>query len=179
MKGFDNGPFTVMILIDLQRAFDTIDHNILLQKLKVIGFCDDTVNWFHLYLTDRAFLVSIENKYSTISKISCGVPQESILGPLLSLIYFNDMKQDLLPYADDSCLIFQHKHVTEIEKHLNNDFSNLCEWFLDNKLSIHFAEDKIKFVLFGSKLELRKVGKLNISYQGIDIKDCVRYFSLF
>ena len=131
LKGFDNGLFTGMILVDLQKAFDTIDHNILLEKLKALGFCDDTVNWFHSYLTDRAFLVSIENKYSSISKISCGVPQVSILGPLLSLIYVNDMKQavssDLLLYADDSCLIFQHKHVTEIEKHLNNDFSTVRE----------------------------------------------------
>ena len=59
LKGFDNGLFTGMILIDLQKAFDTIDHNIVLEKLKAIGFCDDTVNWFHSYWTDRAFLVSI------------------------------------------------------------------------------------------------------------------------
>ena len=76
----------------------------------------------------------------------------------------------LLLYADDSCLIFQHNHVTEIEKNLKNDFSNLCEWFLDNKLSIHFGEDKTKSILFGSKRKLRKVDKLNITYQGIDIK---------
>ena len=93
MKGFDNGLFTGMVLIDLQKALDTIDHNIHLEKLKAIGFCDDTVNWFHTYLTDQAFLVSIENKYSSISKISCGVPQGSILGPLLFLIYVSDMKQ--------------------------------------------------------------------------------------
>ena len=112
LKGFVNGLFTGMILIDLQKAFDTIDHNILLEKLKAIGFCDDTVNWFHSYLTDQAFLVSIENKYSSISKISCSLPQRSILGPLLFLIYVSDMKQvvssNLLLYADDSCLVFQH-----------------------------------------------------------------------
>ena len=165
--------FTDMILIDLQKAFDTIEHNILLEKLKAIGFFDDTVNWFHSYLTDRAFLISIENKYSSITKIFCGVPQGSILGPLLFLIYVNDMKQavssDLLLCADDSCLVFQHKHVTEIEIHLNNDFSNLCEWFLDNELSIYFGEDKTKSILFGTKGKLRKVAKLNITYQGVDI----------
>ena len=110
---------SLLVLIDLQKALDRIDHNILLEKLKAIGFCDDTVNWFHSYLPDRAFLVSIENKYSSIPKISCGVPQGSILGPLLFLIYVSDMKQsvssDLVLYADESCLIFQHKHVTEIE----------------------------------------------------------------
>ena len=80
------------------------------------------------------------------------------------------VSSNLLLYADDSCLIFQHKHVTEIEKHLNKDFSNLCEWFFDNKLSIHFGENKTKSILFGSKRKLRKVDKLNIIYQGIDIK---------
>ena len=125
-------------------------------------------------MTDRAFLVSIENKYSSISKILCGVSQESILVSLLFLMYVNDMKQavssDLLLYDDESCLVFQYKHVTEIETHLNNDFSNLCEWFLDNKLSIHFGEDKTKSILFGAKCKLRKVGKLNITYKDIDAK---------
>ena len=82
LKGFDNSPLTGVILINLEKAFDTIDHNILLEKLKAIGFCEDTVNWLHSYLPDRVFLVSIENKYSSISKILCGVPQVSILGHL-------------------------------------------------------------------------------------------------
>ena len=58
----------------------------------------------------------------------------------------------------------------KLKEHLNNDFSNLCEWFVDNKLSIHFREDKTKSILFASKRKLRKVGKLNITYQGMDIK---------
>ena len=102
------------------------------------------------------------------------MPQGSVLGPLLFLICVNDMKQavssDLLLYTEDSCLVFQHKHVTKIEIHLNNDFSNLCGWFLDNKPRIHFGEDKTKSILFGTKCKLRKAGKLNITYQGIDIK---------
>ena len=80
------------------------------------------------------------------------------------------MSSDLLLYTGGSCLVLQHKHVTKIETHLSNDFSNLCEWFLDNKLSTHFGEDKSKSILFGTKRKLRKAGKLNINYQGIDIK---------
>ena len=86
LKDFDNGLFTGMILIDLQKALDTINHNILLENLKANGFCDDTINLFSSYLTDRAFLVSIENKYSSISKILYGVSQGSILCDLLFLI---------------------------------------------------------------------------------------------
>ena len=126
-----------------------------------------------LYLTDQAFLVSIENEYSSISKMFCGVSQESISGPLFYLIYANDMKQavlsDLLLYAYVSCFAFQDKHDIQIEINLKNDFSNLCEWFLENELSIYFGEDKIKSILFGTKCKLRKTSILNITYQDIDI----------
>ena len=74
------------------------------------------------------------------------MPQGSILGPLLFLIYVNDMPMaatcDLFLYADDTCLVFQSKNVKDIEKLLNEDFANICHWFVDNKLSIHFGEDK-------------------------------------
>ena len=75
------------------------------------------------------------------------------------------VSSNILLYADASCLFFQHKYVTEIETHLNNDLSNLCECFLDNELSIHFGEDKTKSILFSTKCKLRKVGKPNITYQ--------------
>ena len=75
------------------------------------------------------------------------MPQGSILGPLLFLIYVNDMpmavKCDLFLYADDTCLVFQSKNVKDIEKQLNEDFSNICDWFVDNKLTIHFGEVKL------------------------------------
>ena len=122
LKGFDNGLFTGMVLIDLQEVINTINHNIQLEKLKATSFCVNTVNWFYWYLADQAILVSIENKYSSISKFYCGVPQGPILGTFIFLIYVNDMKQavssDLLLYADDCCFVFQHIYVTEIETHL-------------------------------------------------------------
>ena len=77
---------------------------------------------------------------------------------------------DLYLYADDSWLLFQHKNVTEIKKQLTKDFSNICDWFVDNKLSIHFGEDKTKSILFSSKRNLKLVEELDIRYKDIKIK---------
>ena len=163
-----------MILIDLQKAFYTIDHEILLQKLKTMKFSESTIKWFKSYLSERIFLVKIENKLSDFGKIFCGVPQGSILGPLLFLIYVNDMSQavtsTLLLYADNSCILYQHKDVLQTEKRLNEDFENLCNWFVDNKLSLHFGEDKTKSILFASKRRAKNIRQLNIKYKDINIK---------
>ena len=84
---------TGMILIDLQKAFDTIDHDVLLQKLYAIGFSKHTVNWFLSYLSYRSFLVNLGNNLSQPASVYCSLPQGFVLGPLLFLIYINDMSQ--------------------------------------------------------------------------------------
>ena len=84
---------TGMILIDLQKAFDTIDHDILLQKLHAIGFSKHSVNWFRSYLINRTFLVNLGNIFSQPACVTSGVPEGSILGPLPFLIYINNMSQ--------------------------------------------------------------------------------------
>ena len=100
-------------------------------------------------------MVDTENKLSDFRKISCGVPQGSIVRPLLFLIYVNDMpqtvKSNLLLYADDSWLMYQHKDIAEIETIFNDDSENICDWFVENKLSIHFGNNKTKSILFASK----------------------------
>ena len=78
--------------------------------------------------------------------------------------------QDLILYADDTCIVFQHKNVIEIEKQLLRDFSILCDWFVDNKLGVHFGQDKTKSILFGTKRKFWNAKPLNIMYNGIEIK---------
>ena len=101
---------------------------------------------------------------SSRGKLNCGVPQGSILGPLPFLLYVNDMPQavnsELLLYADDTCLFFVGKDSKIIGDQLNKDFNSLCEWFIDNKLSIHFREEKTKSILFGTKQLLHKAKSL-------------------
>ena len=134
--------FTGMILIALQKAFDTIDHEIFLDKMVCLGFSESTIS----YLQDRPFSVSIGKEYSNPGFLSCGAPQVSILGPLIFLMYVNDMTRavdcDLLLYADDSCLIFRDKDIEKIDSTLNRNFISLCDWFLENKLSIHFGKTR-------------------------------------
>ena len=114
------------------------------------------------------FSVHVENSFSDKALIISGVPQGSILGPLLFLIYVNDMVQavncDLLLYADDAGLIFQHKDINIIEQQLNRNL------WIASKLSIHFGEDKTKSILFAPLNKCKKLCKLNISYGSLKIK---------
>ena len=167
LKGFNEGLLTGMILTDLQKAFNTINHEILFKKRKAMGFSEGYITWFQSYLSERIIYISIENQFSDYDRILCGVP-------LLFLIYVNDMPQavnsNLLLYTDDSSLIFKHKDVEEIEKVLNNDFENICNWFVNNKLSIHFSEDKTKSIPFASQCKIKNIKKLNIKDQDLEIK---------
>ena len=162
-----------MILIDLQKAFDTINHDIRINKMEFLGLSKDVVSWFKSYLLNRKTIVNLKSSFSEPGHLSCGVPQGSILGPLLFLLYINDIPQavncELLLYVD-TCLIFQHKDVKVIEKQLNGNFSSICDWFVDNKLSIHFGEDKTKSILFSSKNKAKQADPLNIHYNDIKIK---------
>ena len=97
-----------MVLLDLQKAFDTVDHSILLAKFEAMGLSNDVVKWFQSYLSCRQQLVDVAGTFSSCENITCGVPQGSILGPLLFLIYVNDMSgvigNKLLLNADDSAI---------------------------------------------------------------------------
>ena len=105
-----------MILVDLQKAFDTLDHGVLLEKIKDFGFRASVIKWFESYLSNRKFLVCIDNVFSEAGTLKYGVPQGSILGPLLFLLYVNDLPQSLSDagsylHADDTCIFYQHEDV--------------------------------------------------------------------
>ena len=179
--GMDKQMHTGMILVDLQKAFDTLDHGVLLEKMKYFGFRASVIKWFESYLSNRKFLVCIDNVFFKAVPLKYGVPQGSILGPLLFLLYVNDLPQLLSDagsylYADDNCIFYQHEDVENIENVLNKEFSSLCQWFIDNKLSIHFGEDKTKSVLFS---KTRSPREINVSFAGHSIKqhETVEYLS--
>ena len=125
-NGMDKQMHTGMILVDLQKAFDTWDHRVLYEKMKYFGFWASVIKWFESYLQTK-FLVCIDNAFSEAGTLKYGVPQGSILGPLLFLLYVNDLPQslsDVGPYldADDTCIFYQHEDVKRIENILNKEF---------------------------------------------------------
>lgn len=178
----DKGHLVGMILLDLQKAFDTVNHSILLMKLKAMGLTQSSLMWFSSYLSDRHQLVELSGTRSSTKNITCGVPQGSILGPLLFLIYVNDMsavvKNKLLLYADDSAILVSARNKSDIENKLSNDLNNVSHWLVNNKLSLHLG--KTESILFGSKPRIRSQPSLDITCNGssIESKTSVKYLGV-
>jgi hypothetical protein len=161
-----------MVLIDLQKAFDTVNHEILLQKLSAIGLHNNSVKWFKSYLSGRTQFTVINGTLSEPCNMSCGVPQGSILGPLLFLIYVNDMcssvsECNLYLYADDSAITFSSKSVTHIEQVLSQNLEKLSTWLIKNKLSLHLG--KTECIIFSSKRKIKKLTNLKIKCNNTEI----------
>ena len=157
----DNRKIPLALFLDLSKAYDTLDHSILLNKLKHYGIQGPALWWFSSYLTGRSQYVEFGNSTSSMLTISTGVPQGSVLGPLLFLIYMNDIhkvtqKFHSILFADDTSLIstmctfdipYGNKYdVNTISNSINTELNNVYEWLSLNKLSLNIA--KTKFMLF-------------------------------
>ena len=146
-----------------------------MQKLSSLGFSNEVIDWFRSYRRSRKFHVNVYDKFSTTAELRCGVLRGSILGPLLFSLHINNMPQaadcDLFLYADNGCLLYQHEDLDQINKELTKTFCDICDWFVGNKLSIHFGKDKTKYVLFSTKNKKKKIGTLEIKYDNINIKE--------
>ena len=143
--------YTCGIFIDLEKAFNTVNHKILLSKLDHYGIRGVANSWFSSYLSNRYQTVSTNNVTSSRQKITCGVPQGSILGPLLFLIHINDMhlsvtSSTLYHFADDTNLLCSGMTLKKLKKVMNKDLSLLYEWLCANRLSVN--ENKTEFIIF-------------------------------
>ena len=143
--------FSCAVFIDLEKAFDTVNHQILLSKLYHYGIRGVANKWFSSYLSNRQQKVSINGESSNWLPITCGVPQGSILGPLLFLIYINDMQlsvehSTIYHFADDTNLLHSCKSLKVLRKRVNKDMQLLYEWLCANRLSLNAG--KTEFIVF-------------------------------
>ena len=142
------------ILLDFAKAFDTVNHEILLDKLDYYGIRGTAHKWFKSYLTDRMQCTEIGNTQSKLDYVKHGVPQGSVLGPLLFLLYINDIVLSskickFTLFADDTSLFYSHENKTEGEKVLNTELSKIAEWLAANKLSLNVSKSKL--LIFSNK----------------------------
>ena len=139
------------VFIDLKKAFDTVDHELLVEKLKVYGIRDVANKWLQNYLTNRKQYVVIDDHSSDMLDMTCGIPQGSVLGPILFIIYINDIcnVSDVVKcvlFADDTNIFCSEKNDTDLQLTLNRELGKLFVWFSVNKLSLNLS--KTNYILF-------------------------------
>lgn len=163
----ERGSMAVALYLDISKAFDTVDHDILLDKLHTYGIRGVTLSWFSTYLKDRYQVVRIREEISSPLKITSGVPQGSTLGPLLFLIYVNELLNlkitgRIYSFADDTSVLFSANNKSELIKKINDDLRILTVWFVRHKLYPNLKKTKI------------------ISYgpQNIDLKETLKLHSI-
>ena len=160
---------TGTVFIDLSKTFDSVNHGIILDKLEKSNMSTSVINWFKSYLYERSQSVTIEGNISKSLPLNTGVPQGSILGPLLFIIYTSDLplclpsECKLFMYADDSTITCSSSNINEIEDNLNTALGRIYDWCVRNKLTIN--ANKTKSMLIGSKQKVHNTD-LNVSIAG-------------
>ena len=184
-SSFEKNNFTLDVFIDLSKAFDTVDHHILISKLENYGVNGNNLRWFQSYLKNREQYLNFNNKITTLSQITCGVPQGSILGPLLFLIYVNDLNNassilDPITFADDTNLFYSQKNIHQLFTKINEELEKIGDWFKANKLSLN--NKKTKYTLFHKnsiKDDLPvKLPDLEIANNEIERKKAIKFLGV-
>jgi len=177
-KNLDDDKIPLGIFLDLSKAFDTLNHEILIEKLNYYGIQNTELKWFNNYLTDRLQFVNFDNVNSDMLPITTGVPQGSILGPLLFIVYMNDIHKasthfHAILFADDTNLTstlcsFNSDPNTSLSSRINKELKNIQIWLEINKLSLNVT--KTKYMIFHNRQRniIDRIPKLELNGQNIE-----------
>ena len=162
LLNIDKGLINGVLFLDPRKAFDTVDHKILIDKLKLYGITGNTLNWFISYLDKRYQTCKVNNVRSSRKLIECGVPQGSNLGPFLFLLYVNDLpncidQTEPSMFADDTNISTSAGSVEKLETQLNIDLDKIYRWLVANRLTLNVS--KTEYMIIGSRHNLRKIDK--------------------
>nr|CAI5833762.1 unnamed protein product [Callosobruchus analis] len=183
-KEIDEGKIIVSVFVDLKRAFETIDRKRLLEKCEKYGLKGVVLKWLNDYLSNRWQRVKIENVYSECLKVEHGVPQGSVLGPLLFLIYINDIQHFLKEsfislFADDTLISVSGSNIKHVVEIVNREMIHLSEWLKCNKIKLNVQ--KTKCMVIGSRHNCQRVSD-NISVKiddiSISVVDQIKYLGV-
>ena len=185
-EAFEKNEYTLGVFIDLPKAFDTVDHSILLSKLELYGITDRNYAWIKSYLSNRLQYIQIdENSRTEFCVVKCGVPQGSILGPLLFLLYVNDLKNassvlDPIMFADDTNLFYTHSNIQKLFSTMNEELASINQWFTSNKLSLNAKKTKYSFFHKPSKNDdiPLMLPKLSISNHVIERQEFIKFLGV-
>ncbi len=183
-RGIDGGGVCGAVFLDLAKAFDTVNHNVLIEKLASLGSRYSARQWFFSYLSGRTQQTCVEGHLSTKRQVNCGVPQGSILGPLLFICYINDLPlqcRNTIPslYADDTAILAVGDNSLDVKMKLQEDLNRLFVWFVKNKLSVNCL--KTVSVLFTSNRSKYKNDALDLNLNGelIAETNSTKYLGLY
>ena len=182
IKCMENGEIVIGVFLDFSKAFDTVDHTILLKKLYHYGIRGVAYHWFESYLNNRKQYVTYNGVKSTMKTIRCGVPQGSILGPLLFLIYINDLAnvcKQTVPFlfADDTNLFKNGNDINSIVESLNSELSDISLWLKINKLSLNIK--KTHYMIFTTKRKIIEFLDIKIDGTNIERVDDTKFLGVY
>ncbi len=174
----ENDSLSGVLLLDLKKAFDTVDHQMALATLSTMNFSRHAINWYSSYLSNRTQLTRVNNVDSEMARVMCGVPQGSILGPLIFILYINSLPDNIpncntFLYADDTAIVCDGKSEGKVIDKLSTALLHAQDWLIRHRLTLNLK--KMKAMFFGTNNEINTLTSNTINTASEDLERVTKF----